>query len=127
MSRAARELRLLARDPLLLGLVVLVMAALLVFVLYPVLLVLRHSFVTPDGLGLDNYELLAQRRLYRNALRNSLGVATLVGALRLDFGYVVAFSLSRTDLRLKRVNHTPTIRPSLRPPFSLSSSTPSSS
>src|SRR5690554_7469330 len=54
--------------------VVLIMAALLVFVLYPVLLVLRQSLVTPDGLGLDNYELLAQRRLYRNALRNSVAV-----------------------------------------------------
>jgi iron(III) transport system permease protein len=103
---------------LLLGLVVLVMAALLVFVLYPVLLVLRHSFVTPDGLGLDNYELLAQRRLYRNALRNSLGVATLVGALSVVFGYVIAFSLSRTDVPFKRVMHNLTILPIVSPPFS---------
>src|SRR5690606_22458685 len=118
MSRAARELRLLGRDPLLLGLVVLVMAALLVFVLYPVLLVLRHSFVTPDGLGLDNYELLAQRRLYRNALRNSLGVATLVGALSVVFGSVIAFSLPRTDVPFKRVMHNLTILPIVSPPFS---------
>jgi len=118
MSRAVRELRLLARDPLLLGLVVLIMAALLVFVLYPVVLVLRHSLVTPDGLGLDNYELLAQRRLYRNALRNSLGVATLVGALSVVLGYVVAFTLARTDVPLKRALHNLTIMPIVSPPFS---------
>ena len=118
MSRAVRELRLLARDPLLLGLVVLIMAALLVFVLYPVVLVLRHSLVTPDGLGLDNYELLAQRRLYRNALRNSLGVATLVGALSVVLGYVVAFTLARTDVPLKRALHNLTILPIVSPPFS---------
>src|SRR5690606_40313915 len=102
MSRAVRELRLLARDPLLLGLVVLVMAALLVFVLYPVVLVLRHRLVTPEGLGLDNYELLAQRRLYMNVLRNSVGVATLVGALSVVLGYVIAFTLARTDVPLDR-------------------------
>jgi len=105
VRRAARELRLLARDPLLLGLVVVIMAALLVFVLYPIVLVLRQSLVTPDGVGLDNYALLAERRLYRNALRNSVGVAALVGALSVVTGYVVAFTLARTDVPLKRVLH----------------------
>ncbi|HEX7040751.1 MAG TPA: iron ABC transporter permease [Trueperaceae bacterium] len=118
MRRAARELRLLARDPLLLGLVALIVAALLVFVLYPLVLVLRQSLATPDGLGLDNYRLLAERRLYRNALRNSVGVATLVGALSVVIGYVVAFTLSRTDVPLKRVLHNLTILPIVSPPFS---------
>src|SRR5690606_16945924 len=112
---AARELRLLARDPLLLGLVVVIMAALLVFVLYPIVLVLRQSLVTPDGVGLDNYALLAERRLYRNALRNSVGVAALVGALSVVTGYVVAFTLARTDVPLKRVLHNLTILPIVSP------------
>ena len=118
MRRAARELRLLARDPLLLGLVVVIMAALLVFVLYPIVLVLRQSLVTPDGVGLDNYALLAERRLYRNALRNSVGVAALVGALSVVTGYVVAFTLARTDVPLTRVLHNLTILPIVSPPFS---------
>lgn len=118
MSRAVRELRLLARDPILFGLVVLILAALLVFVLYPILLVLWQSFTTGTGLGLDNYQLLAERRLYRNALRNSLGVATLVAAISVVIGYLVAFSLSRTDVPLKRVLHNTTILPIVSPPFS---------
>ncbi|HEX7002538.1 MAG TPA: iron ABC transporter permease [Trueperaceae bacterium] len=118
MRRAVRELRLLARDPLLFGLVVLIMAALLVFVLYPILLVLWQSFTTPTGPGLDNYQLLAERRLYRNALRNSLSVATLVAALSVVIGYLVAFSLARTDVPLKRFLHNTTILPIVSPPFS---------
>src|SRR5690554_5915175 len=94
------------------------MAALLVFVLYPIVLVLRQSLVTPDGVGLDNYALLAERRLYRNALRNSVGVAALVGALSVVTGYVVAFTLARTDVPLKRVLHNLTILPIVSPPFS---------
>ncbi len=118
MRRAVRELRLLARDPLLLVLVAVIMAALLVFVLYPVALVLRESLRTDGGLGLDNYQLLAQRRLYRNALRNSLGVATLVGTLSVVFGYLIAFTLARTGVPLKRALHNLTILPIVSPPFS---------
>ncbi len=118
MRRAARELRLLARDPILLGLVLVIMAALLVFVLYPLVLVLRQSLVTADGLGLDNFGLLAERRLYRNALRNSVTVAALVGALSVAVGYVVAFTLARTDVPLKRLLHNLTILPIVSPPFS---------
>ena len=118
MRRALREVRFLARDPLLLGLVVLIMAALLVFVVYPLVLVLLQSFRTPDGLGLDNYALMAERRLYRNALRNSLVVGVVVGLCSVVIGYVAAFVLTRTDVPLKRFFHNLTILPIVSPPFS---------
>ncbi len=118
MRRALREIRFLARDPLLLGLVVVIMAALLVFVVYPLVLVLLQSFRTPDGLGLDNYALMAERRLYRNALRNSLLVGTVVGVCSVAIGYVAAFVLTRTDAPLKRFFHNLTILPIVSPPFS---------
>src|SRR5690606_42110412 len=103
MSMAVRELRLLARDPILFGLVVLILAALLVFVLYPILLVLWQSFTTGAGLRLDNYHLLAERRLYPNALRHSLGGATPPAALSAVIGYLVGSSLSRTGVPRTRV------------------------
>src|SRR5690606_12845195 len=105
-------------DPLLLGLVVLIMAALLVFVVYPLVLVLIQSFKTPDGFGLDNYALMAERRLYRNALRNSLVVGAVVGVCSVVIGYVAAFVLTRTDVPLKRFFHNLTILPIVSPPFS---------
>src|SRR5690554_2735343 len=111
MIRALREIRFLARDPLLFGLVVLIMAALLVFVVYPLVLVLLQSFRTPDGFGLDNYALMAERRLYRNALRNSLVVGAVVGVCSVVIGYVAALVLTRTDVPLKRFFHNLTILP----------------
>ncbi|HLU82737.1 MAG TPA: iron ABC transporter permease [Trueperaceae bacterium] len=118
MIRALREIRFLARDPLLFGLVVLIMAALLVFVVYPLVLVLLQSFRTPDGFGLDNYALMAERRLYRNALRNSLVVGAVVGVCSVVIGYVAALVLTRTDVPLKRFFHNLTILPIVSPPFS---------
>src|SRR5690606_2761423 len=117
IRRGIAELRVLARDPLLLFLVVLIMAALVVFVVVPLTRVLLASFQTPDGLGLDNYALMAERRLYRNALRNSLLVGGVVGLLGVTLGYVAAFVLTRTDVPFKRVFHTLMILPIISPPF----------
>ncbi|HET8986059.1 MAG TPA: iron ABC transporter permease [Trueperaceae bacterium] len=118
MRRALREIRFLARDPLLLGLVVVIMAALLVFVVYPLVLVLLQSFKTPDGFGLDNYALMAERRLYRNALRNSLLVGAVVGVCSVVIGYIAAFVLTRTNAPFTRFFHNLTILPIVSPPFS---------
>ncbi len=118
LRRPLQELRVIARDPLLLLLIVAIMAALVVFVLVPVVRVLLVSFQTPDGFGLDNYELLAQRRLYRNALRNSLLVGAVVGVLGVALGYVAAFVLTRTDVPLKRVLSSLMLMPIISPPFS---------
>jgi len=118
VRRALREIRFLARDPLLFGLVVVIMGALVVFVVYPLILVLMQSFRTPDGFGLDNYALMAERRLYRNALRNSLVVGAVVGVCSVVIGYVAAFVLTRTDAPLKRFFHNLTILPIVSPPFS---------
>jgi iron(III) transport system permease protein len=117
LRRGIAELRVLARDPLLLFLVVLIMAALVVFVVLPLTRVLLASFQTPSGIGLDNYALMVERRLYRNALRNSLMVGGVVGLLGVTLGYVAAFVLTRTDVPFKRVFHTLMILPIISPPF----------
>lgn len=117
MRRAVGELRNLARDPLLLVLTVIIMAALIVFVVVPLVNVLWASFRTPTGLGLDNYELMLNRRLYRNALRNSLGVGAMVGVIGVALGYVCAYVIERTDVPFKRALHVLTILPIISPPF----------
>lgn len=117
MHRALREIRNLARDPLLLALAVIIMASLIVFVVVPLVNVLWASFRTPTGLGLDNYELISNRRLYRNALRNSLAVGAMVGLIGVALGYVCAYVVERTDVPFKRLLHVLTILPIISPPF----------
>lgn len=117
MRNALREIRNLARDPLLLILVVIILAALVVFVVVPLVNVLVASFRTPDGLGLDNYALMGSRRLYRNALRNSLAVGSVVGVLGVMLGYVCAYVIERTSVPLKRVLHVLVMLPIISPPF----------
>lgn len=118
LRRSAAQVRVLARDPLLFALVVVIVVALIVFVVYPLVRVLLTSVRADGAWSLQNYELMLTRRLYRNALLNSLGVAAVVGVVGVAFGYVAAFVLTRTDVPFKRILHVVTIMPIISPPFS---------
>ncbi|MEJ2665572.1 MAG: iron ABC transporter permease [Deinococcales bacterium] len=118
IRRARSQLRVLARDRLLFAVVLLIFVALALFVVYPLVRVLLSSLQTPGGVGLGNFALVAQRKLYRNALVNSLSVGTVVGVLGVALGYVAAFVLARTNVPAKRVMHTLMILPIISPPFS---------
>jgi iron(III) transport system permease protein len=109
MRAARRQVTILARDPVLLALVLFIMAAVGLFVVYPLIQVLIASFQVRGDWTTANYELLSTRRLYRTALSNSLQVAALVG--------VVGTTLTRTNVPFKRALHLLTLLPIISPPF----------
>jgi iron(III) transport system permease protein len=118
VARDARaELRLMARDPLLLTLLAAIALAIAVFVVYPLIRVLVASFQVDGVWTLGGYLELAERRLYRNALVNSLGVGVLVGVVSVAIGYLAAFVLTRLDVPGKTLLHYVTILPIVSPPF----------
>jgi len=118
MARDARaELRFLARDPLLFVLLAAIVLAIAVFVVYPLIRVLFASIQHDGAVSMAGYIELAERRLYRNALINSLGVGVLVGVLGVALGYLAAFVLTRLDVPGKTVLHYVTILPIVSPPF----------
>src|SRR6056297_286722 len=117
MHAARRQSRSLARDPVLLGLVVVIMASVAIFVLWPLLEVLFASLRIGGEWSTANYELIATRRLYRNALVNSLQVAATVGVVGTLLGYVMAFVLTRTNVPFKRPLHLAMMLPIISPPF----------
>jgi iron(III) transport system permease protein len=117
MRAARRQVTILARDPVLLALVLFIMAAVGLFVVYPLIQVLVASFQVRGDWTTANYELLSTRRLYRTALSNSLQVAALVGVVGTTLGFVVAFTLTRTNVPFKRALHLLTLLPIISPPF----------
>ncbi|MGB3898749.1 MAG: iron ABC transporter permease [Mesorhizobium sp.] len=118
MSGTARaQLRQLARDPILLALLVAIAASVAIFVVYPLIRVLLASFQVDGAWSFAGYAELAERRLYRNALINSLGVGALVGVLGVAIGFVNAFVLTRLDVPGKTLLHYVTILPIISPPF----------
>ncbi len=117
MRAAKRQIEILARDPLLLAVVVVIFAAIATFVVYPLAKVFLASVLVRGTWTLEHYELLTTRRLYRNALVNSLQVATFVGVVGTALGFLIAFVVTRTDVPFKRVLHMLTLLPIISPPF----------
>lgn len=118
MLRAAgSQLRILARDPILMALVAVIFVAIALFVVYPLAMVFIASVSERGSFTLSNYGLFLERRLYRNALVNSLSVGALVGLLGVVIGYLCAFVLTRLDVPFKRTLHLLVLLPIISPPF----------
>lgn len=100
-----------------LALVAVIFAAILIFVVYPLMMVFIASFQERGEWTSANYALMSERRLYRNALWNSLSVGALVGLIGVVIGYLAAFVLTRLDVPGKRVLHYLMIVPIISPPF----------
>ena len=116
-STARQELKLLARDPILLALLSIIAASIALFVVYPLAKVFLASVQVDGQWTLSEYLSLGQRRLYRNALVNSLGVAALVGGISVVIGFVAAFVLARLNVPGKSLLHYVTLLPIVSPPF----------
>lgn len=118
MFKSSRQqIRILARDPILLALVVIIFVSIGLFVVYPLMTVFITSFQIRGDYTLDNYAQFAQRRLYRNALVNSLSVGAVVGVIGVVIGYIAAFVLTRLNVPGKHLLHLITILPIVSPPF----------
>lgn len=116
-ATARSQVRILARDPILLALVAVIFVAILIFVVYPLAMVFIASVQDRGDWTLANYALMGERRLYRNALWNSLSVGALVGLVGVVIGYIAAFVLTRLNVPGKRVLHYLMIVPIISPPF----------
>lgn len=110
-------LRILARDPILLALVLVIFVTIALFVVYPLIMVFLASFQIRGDWTLANYAMIPERRLYRTALWNSLSVGALVGIVGVVIGYIAAFVLTRLDVPFKRTLHLLTMLPIISPPF----------
>jgi len=117
LATARSQIRILARDPFLLALVVVIFISILIFVVYPLAMVFIASFQERGEWTMANYALMWERRLYRNALWNSLSVGALVGFVGVIIGYVAAFVLTRLNVPGKRILHYLMIVPIISPPF----------
>jgi iron(III) transport system permease protein len=114
---AGRRLRVISRDPVLLLVILVILASLVLFILYPLLRVIITS-VLPEG----RFSLGVLREVFaswylRRAFFNSVMMGALTAVLGAAVGFLFAFSLTRTDMPLKRFLHLIAIVPIISPPF----------
>ena len=84
------------------GLAALVVAGLAVFVVVPLVAILRLSFVTPDGIGLANYAREFGSPKFSRIVANSFAVAATTTVITVLLAYAFAWALRRTAMPFKR-------------------------
>ena len=79
-----------------------VAAPLLVFVVLPLVAILRLSLVTPDGIGLANYARAFASPKFGAVVTNSFAVSLTATAITVVLAYGFAYAQRRTAMPLKR-------------------------
>jgi iron(III) transport system permease protein len=84
------------------GLTAAVAVPLAVFVVVPLIAILRLSFVSPDGIGLANYAREFGSPKFLRILANSFNVSITTTAITVVLAYGFAYALRRTAMPLRR-------------------------
>ena len=116
--RARTNIKRLARDPVLLAVILLVTASLAIFILYPLVEVATTSLDVGGGrLGFGVYAEVVKSAYIRKALYNSLLMSTLTAIVGTIIGFIFAFAVVRAKVPLSRFFNTMAVIPIVSPPF----------
>lgn len=110
-------------DPIMVTTIVVLIAFLALFILYPLAILLIDSFITDDGITLSVFQRVLAMRTFRTAITNTLKVGFLVGIasalIGLLFAYVEVYVKLRTRF-IAGLFKVVSMLPVVSPPFVLS-------
>lgn len=117
LSRIAKELKALIREPFLLTLIIITFLFLLIFSVYPVIQVFIATITGESGLDLSVISEQILNNTFLKTLWNSLKLGILAAILATIVGFVFAFAVTRTDIKGKKFFHLIALLPIISPPF----------
>lgn len=108
------------RDPVLLIAIIFIIISLLIFVIYPMVSVLKQSFLSNDNkFTLQGYITNITKPQFLTTLRNTLVLGTLVGAFSTIIGFIFAYADSYIKTSFKGLFKVISVLPIVSPPFVL--------
>lgn len=117
-EEAKNRLKSLLKNPFLLLAILLIFAAIAIFIIYPIYKVLETSLTDSAGsFTLSAYKEALSNRYMRQGFKNSLLVAGLTAVFGMFVGYIFAYTINRTDIPLKGFFRTIAVMPIVFPPF----------
>jgi len=111
------NLRLIGKEPLLLVFILAIFYFLLVFVVYPIFLVLKTSLVVEKQFNLSNYAAIFSKRYFYQPFLNSMILGACTAFTGTLLGFTFAYAITRTPLPLKRFFRLAATFPIISPPF----------
>jgi iron(III) transport system permease protein len=117
MKEKLQQLRMLTRDPLLFSLIIIILVSLILFILYPLAKVIIVSVFPQGTFTLEILRKVVSSWHLRQAFFNSLMMGVLTAFFGSLIGFVFAFTITRTDIPLKKFFNLIAIVPIISPPF----------
>lgn len=115
------NLKMLAKQPMLLACILFIFAILLVFILVPLFNVLKLGFSNEaGGFSVANFVKVISNSSYRKTFFNSIKLGVIVAVIATTMGYIFAFAMARTEMPGKKFFRLIATLPIISPPFVLS-------
>lgn len=119
LSLRMKEIKKLTKDPLLLGVIILVLLGLILFIIYPLVKVCIVSFQVDGKFSFRNFSdvVAYSNGYYLRALWNSLWMGVATAVLGTAIAFVFAYSLTRANIPGKKFFNIIATIPIISPPF----------
>jgi iron(III) transport system permease protein len=100
-------------------LVAVIFAILLIFILYPIVIVFIQSIGNDDGIGLDNYIKIFSDPYFKQAIINSIPVSLFSSIISTLLGLIIALVVFKTKLPGRKIFGFAAVLPMVIPGFAL--------
>ena len=121
MRHNSNNMKKIYRDPVVLISVLLIIAALALFILYPLIIILKNSFLNKEGgLTLSAYLSVFQSASFRRAFLNTVSLGVVVGIIASVIAFVFAYTEVYCKSHFKKIFKLVALIPIASPPFVLS-------
>lgn len=112
---------MLRKEPLLLALIIIILASLTIFVVYPLFKMISFSLVDDNGkFSLSIIAKILQNESYRRIFMNSIKLGVISAVIATIVGYIFAYAITRTEVPCKKFLKFMATLPIISPPFVLS-------
>lgn len=119
ISNNMNDMKKIWRDPTLLITIIFVILSLAIFIIYPLVSVLKVSFVGKGGFNLDAYFDTLKSLDFQKTLKNTLTLGVTVGFLSTLIGFIFAYADSYIKSHFKKLFKVVSLLPIISPPFVL--------
>ncbi len=119
-TRYFRQLKFTMRDPILLITVGVVFIFVFMFIVFPLISILKESMISEGGFTLSNYWGILSSRFNRHIIGNTLKLGITVAIFGTVIAFLFAYSTTYLAIPHKKIFNILSIMPMISPPFVIS-------
>lgn len=113
-----KEIKRILNEPMLFSMIVFIWVLLILFVLYPIIMVGLKSFQPKTGIyNFDVYKTLFSKKYFVTPIINTLKLGIVVASVSVLIGYLFAYSIAKVNIPMKGFFRTVATFPIISPPF----------